>query len=1072
MARTAIPGLLLAVAVLLHPGGVRGGGAADGCCDFDSEDHPCFTGPDHGDQGCPVNASVCNTGRTQQIGGHEYGTCECTATRFGVAVNKSSPNCCYENTMGKYCEMCTGAPPAGLNRLPAPSNATLCFPPNRCNTSVLSHTDHKAFLCDVKDPYLKELLRAGFPSYSDGTVQASVQCRGDFLRHNTTADSFETLTYECERSQCDCEGCSSIVIAIIGAVHSHMWLQCLPDGTCWFWQQELLGGRHINLSCTGSECLPPGALLPPRLSAPPYNALGYDGEAYCKADFLLWHSKHYTRPVTMDPVLSCSFRSCKKVMTESPPPPPREWMLSFIFVPLFLVILGAVSLAVYFLRLTRRCEHWQKHMSGEEAPPIRVSCKRVSYTVRTPEGTRNVLEPLNCELQSGRALAVMGASGAGKTTFLDIVAGRAKAGNVGGSVRVNGERLRTAQAFHIYRRYICAYVMQEDCLPGYLTARECVRYAAQLRLPLGVTVAEKERRVAGVLAELGLAHVAETRIGSPNDRGVSGGEMKRVSIAMQMVIDPHMLVLDEPTSGLDAYNAHQVMEHLLRAFQHRVSNGVPPPTDGEADDVLAVEADVKAPLCPARSAAPRRPIVVFSIHQPSARIFQLFDQLLLFSRGKVLYHGAAAQAVPYFEGRGYAYSPGTNPADWLLFLSTTTTPMDSPAAGDPTLTTTTITGAACPPAPTETAVAPADAAGPPPCVIEVAVMDRAAGVDDEAPDLPSSAESGGHGRGRRHGKSVLKELQSSMWYYPEFLEQLPVLFWRGIVGMRRNPLLLWAHLIVTTVLALFVGVLYQHLDDCQSQPVGLECQPDLNGIWNRAGGLFFLLAFLALASLSSIDSFQSDRILFIRERASGYYGTAAYLLPKLVLDFFPLRLFPAALLAILIYYKIPLGNGVSFGLGLRAGFEYFTWFITIFCLFNVCASAMCITLSALCPSPGLSALVSTLYILFLMVFGGIYIRMDSMPEGLRWLRYVSFFSSAFELLMVNEINGRTVLFNPVDVDGNHMYNVPQTGYLMLRNMGLVPTEAQWKLDASMLLFWTVAYIVLACLFLQRLRERR
>ena len=161
----------------------------------------------------------------------------------------------------------------------------------------------------------------------------------------------------------------------------------------------------------------------------------------------------------------------------------------------------------------------------------------------------------------------------------------------------------------------------------------------------------------------------------------------------------------------------------------------------------------------------------------------------------------------------------------------------------------------------------------------------------------------------------------------------------------------------------------------------------------------------------------------------------------------------------------PCASAQVFGMGLRPGFTHFTWFLTVLSLLNVCASAMCITISTICPTFGLAALVSTLYLLFLMAFGGVYIRMDSMPESLHWLRYVSFFSSAFELLMVNEINGRTVLFNPVDANGQHQYSVPQTGRTFLYNMGLVPTEAQWKLDMLLLLLLTALYVLLAGLFL-------
>ena len=96
----------------------------------------------------------------------------------------------------------------------------------------------------------------------------------------------------------------------------------------------------------------------------------------------------------------------------------------------------------------------------------------------------------------------MGPSGAGKTTFLDIVAGRAKSGTIGGRLLVNGGALASAAALQTYRQYVCAYVMQDDCLPPYLTAAECVLYAAKLRLPVGMPLEEKQERVEEVRPSL------------------------------------------------------------------------------------------------------------------------------------------------------------------------------------------------------------------------------------------------------------------------------------------------------------------------------------------------------------------------------------------------------------------------------------------------------------------------------------------------------------------------------------------------------------------------------------------
>ena len=160
-------------------------------------------------------------------------------------------------------------------------------------------------------------------------------------------------------------------------------------------------------------------------------------------------------------------------------------------------------------------------------------------------------------MEAGQMMAIMGSSGAGKTTVLDIIASKTKAGKVEGEVLVNGEKYSKS---HFKR--ISGYVDQEDTLIASLTVRETVMYAARLRLPSSIPFAEKLRRVQAVLKALRIDHVAERTIGSKTARGISGGEKRRVTIACELVTTPSILFLDEPTSGLDAYSAFVAVETL------------------------------------------------------------------------------------------------------------------------------------------------------------------------------------------------------------------------------------------------------------------------------------------------------------------------------------------------------------------------------------------------------------------------------------------------------------------------------------------------------------------------------
>lgn len=115
------------------------------------------------------------------------------------------------------------------------------------------------------------------------------------------------------------------------------------------------------------------------------------------------------------------------------------------------------------------------------------------------------------------------------------------------------------------------FVPQQDVLPPMLTVHEALLFAARLRLPESVTDTEKRVRVDALIVQLGLAHIRDTRIGDGERRGISGGEMRRVSIGLELVARPDVLILDEPTSGLDSVSAKKVGE-VLRALAHDKEN--------------------------------------------------------------------------------------------------------------------------------------------------------------------------------------------------------------------------------------------------------------------------------------------------------------------------------------------------------------------------------------------------------------------------------------------------------------------------------------------------------------------
>lgn len=173
-----------------------------------------------------------------------------------------------------------------------------------------------------------------------------------------------------------------------------------------------------------------------------------------------------------------------------------------------------------------------------------------------PEGPRNrlqdaamdqplktILDGVSANMRPGTLTAILGGSGSGKTSLLNVIAGRMRGGRIraSGSIMFNGQddidRIRSA------------YVMQQDVLIPTLTVRETLQYAADLRLPPPTTEHERKIVVEQVILELGLKECADTRIGNKAHKGCSGGEKRRTSIGVQMLANPSVLFCDEPTTG-------------------------------------------------------------------------------------------------------------------------------------------------------------------------------------------------------------------------------------------------------------------------------------------------------------------------------------------------------------------------------------------------------------------------------------------------------------------------------------------------------------------------------------------
>ena len=174
-----------------------------------------------------------------------------------------------------------------------------------------------------------------------------------------------------------------------------------------------------------------------------------------------------------------------------------------------------------------------------------------------PSDTKTLLDHISFKALPGDLIALMGPSGAGKTTLLLTLNGYCPP--TAGQVRINGEDL---YAIYDALRGSIGYVPQDDIVHPELTVWEAVRYSARMRLPPDYSEEEIDKRVSVTLAQLGLESVAHLQIGRPEKKILSGGQRKRVNIAMELVTDPVILFLDEPTSGLAADDTTALVQLL------------------------------------------------------------------------------------------------------------------------------------------------------------------------------------------------------------------------------------------------------------------------------------------------------------------------------------------------------------------------------------------------------------------------------------------------------------------------------------------------------------------------------
>ncbi|KAL4793222.1 hypothetical protein BDV19DRAFT_367209 [Aspergillus venezuelensis] len=752
----------------------------------------------------------------------------------------------------------------------------------------------------------------------------------------------------------------------------------------------------------------------------------------------------------------------------------------------------AVILGLWYM--SRRSRYGPIHLplsddSDDEASrllaehrPAALYWDNVSYFVNG----REILSNIQGAAQPGQISAIMGASGAGKTTFLDLLARKNKRGIVQGDFYVNGEKVDDSDF-----KSMIGFVDQEDTMLPTLTVHETILTSALLRLPRDMSRAAKEQKVIEVERQLGIYHIKDQLIGSEegSGRGISGGEKRRVGIACELVTSPSILFLDEPTSGLDAFNAFNVVECLVTL------------------------------------AKTYNRTVIFTIHQPRSNIVALFDRLILLANGRTVYSGPFSTCQQYFDDAGYSCPPGFNIADYLVDLTmhagNTThshsddeespllaVPSDPPKTASSSLRAVKSVASASNASIEENSGTSFDYSKRPKGKRRTSLKQRqdrqlySRRRDVDGPATPrTDEEDAGESvisdnnqqwlrLSRRHGqappqilddpdhlppaapgqtdldlmiahyassdvaKSVRNEINTAIQHasgangsinsgissatpVPKnyarvgLVRQFIILSQRTWRNLHRNPMLMLTHYAIAILLAVLCGFLFYGLTD------------DIKGFQNRLGLFFFVLALFGFSTLTSLTVFSTERLLFVRERANGYYHPVTYYAAKVVFDIVPLRLIPPIIMGVIVYPMT----------GLIPAWPVFFKFILVLVLFNLAAATICLFIGIVFRDGGVANLIGSLVMLFSLLFAGLLLNHDAIPPSALWLQSLSIFHYGFEALIVNEVTFLTL------IDHKYGLDIEVPGASILSAFGF-DTLAYWK-DVIGLGVFSGAFIIIA-----------
>lgn len=573
--------------------------------------------------------------------------------------------------------------------------------------------------------------------------------------------------------------------------------------------------------------------------------------------------------------------------------------------------------------------------------------------IATGKSTKTLLQNVCGSVKGGDMVAVMGSSGAGKSTFLDCVSLRNQ--KFDGNVFVNGQPANESYYF------MSGFVYQEDLFIPTMTVREHLVFNAMVRMNKKVSVAKRLQRVEEVIVDCALNHIAETYLGGPGAsvRGVSGGERKRVAFGTELLNDPRIIFADEPTSGLDSYMTNQ-MCGMMRALANRGK------------------------------------IIMCVIHQPSSQTFNLFSHLLLLAKGKIVYLGKIKEMENYFEKMGIQMPPFYNPADFYI---------------------------------QQLSIIPSKQAESWARLNKLWSNYSNSYLCHENNKWKDDMNEGVLQQQRRH--VAMQQFNASTW------DQFKYTFSRNMKQLQRSETELKAKFCNSVFMGFILGLIYYNQDNSQGSAKNLL-------------GLFFVFTmYQTMTSMFGVvNTFPAEVKVFIRENLSGANRLTSYFLARTFAEIPTAVIFPTIFSTIVYWLVFASGAPVK---------SFLAFVMTMVVLAN-CAVSVGTLISSMTKYEAVAMALAPLVLMPMALFAGLLLDLNNIPAFLRWIDFISIIKYAYQMLIINEYNGKEMSCT------GHLFCRYPSGDAVLDYVGT--NDSLFTKNLWIMIFLLVAFRVMALGFLK------